>query len=149
MSEREFSIRNVVVCAPESGESVAEALCTALPNVARLEFARVTGAKEAQAQIARITAEILHRCLWGDWPPTHSPGRYAHPDHVADPSGRFDHLHCGKSVTPRVVGEFLGALGFNIGAGILFREGARAIIRIVPIWGNAVSGMIAGAGITR
>ena len=52
----------------------------------------------------------------------------------------------GKSVTARMVGEFLGALGLNIGAGILFREGARAIIRIVPVWGNAVSGMIAGAG---
>ena len=52
----------------------------------------------------------------------------------------------GKPVTARTFGEFLGALGLNIGAGILFREGARAIIRIVPVWGNAVSGMVAGAG---
>jgi uncharacterized protein (DUF697 family) len=52
----------------------------------------------------------------------------------------------GKPVGPRLFTEFLGALGINIGAGILFREGARAIIRIVPLWGNAVSGMVAGAG---
>ena len=52
----------------------------------------------------------------------------------------------GKPVTARTFGEFLGALGLNIGAGILFREGARAIIKIVPVWGNAVSGMVAGAG---
>ena len=29
---------------------------------------------------------------------------------------------------------------------MLFREGARALVKIVPLWGNAVSGFIAGAG---
>ena len=52
----------------------------------------------------------------------------------------------GKSASARTFGEFLGALGLNVGAGILFREGARQIIKIVPVWGNAVSGMVAGAG---
>jgi uncharacterized protein (DUF697 family) len=52
----------------------------------------------------------------------------------------------GKPVTARMFGEFLGALGLNIGAGILLREGARAIIKIIPVWGNAISGMVAGAG---
>ena len=46
----------------------------------------------------------------------------------------------------RLVMEFLGALGFNIGAGLAMREGARALLKIIPIWGNAVSGFIAGAG---
>jgi hypothetical protein len=50
--EREFSRRQVTICAPEAGESVAEAVAAVLPNIARLEFARLTGAKGAQAQIA-------------------------------------------------------------------------------------------------
>jgi uncharacterized protein (DUF697 family) len=52
----------------------------------------------------------------------------------------------GRPFSARLVAEFLGALGFNIGAGLVLREGARAIVRVVPIWGNAVSGFIAGAG---
>ena len=146
MSEREFSIRKVLVCAPEAGDSVPEALCEALPNVARLEFARVTGAKGAQAQIAgsllkSFTAVCgvigLQPIPLADMPVLTTLQTLL--------VGLIIYT-AGKSVTPRVVGEFLGALGLNIGAGILFREGARAIIRIVPVWGNAVSGMIAGAG---
>ena len=144
--EREFSVRRVSVCAPESGDSVAEAVCAALPNVARLEFARLTGAKEAQAQIAgsllnSFTAVCgvigLQPIPLADMPvlttlQTLMVGLIIYTT--------------GKPVTARMFGEFLGALGLNIGAGILFREGARAIIKIVPVWGNAVSGMVAGAG---
>ncbi len=46
----------------------------------------------------------------------------------------------------RLITEFLGALGFSFGAGLVFRESARALVKIVPIWGNAVSGLVAGAG---
>ena len=52
----------------------------------------------------------------------------------------------GRAFSMRLVLEFLGALGLNIGAGLAMREGARALLRIIPIWGNAVSGFIAGAG---
>jgi uncharacterized protein (DUF697 family) len=52
----------------------------------------------------------------------------------------------GRRMGPKVVTEFLGAVGVSVGAGMLFREAARALIRIVPIWGNAVSGVVAGAG---
>jgi uncharacterized protein (DUF697 family) len=144
--KREFSTHRVTVCAPESGDSVPEAICAALPHVARLEFARLSGAKEAQAQIAgsllkSFTAVCgvigLQPIPLADMPilttlQTLMVGLIIYTT--------------GKPVTARMFGEFLGALGLNIGAGILFREGARAIIKIVPVWGNAVSGMVAGAG---
>jgi uncharacterized protein (DUF697 family) len=145
-AEREFSTRLVTVCAPELGDSVTEVVCAALPNVARLEFARLTGAKEAQAQIAgsllkSFTAVCgvigLQPIPLADLPVLTTLQSFM--------VGLIIYT-TGKPVTARTFGEFLGALGLNIGAGILFRESARAIIRIVPVWGNAVSGMVAGAG---
>jgi uncharacterized protein (DUF697 family) len=52
----------------------------------------------------------------------------------------------GRPVTLKLVGEFLSALGLSVGAGFVFREAARVAVRIVPFWGNAVSGFVAGAG---
>jgi uncharacterized protein (DUF697 family) len=144
--KREFSTHRVTVCAPENGDSVPEAISAALPHVAKLEFARLSGAKGAQAQIASsllksFTAVCgvigLQPIPLADLPilttlQTLMVGLIIYTT--------------GKPVTARTFGEFLGALGLNIGAGILFREGARAIIKIVPVWGNAVSGMVAGAG---
>jgi uncharacterized protein (DUF697 family) len=52
----------------------------------------------------------------------------------------------GRPVGPRLVAEFLAALGINAAAGFAIRESARAVIRLVPFWGNAVSGFVAGAG---
>jgi uncharacterized protein (DUF697 family) len=50
----------------------------------------------------------------------------------------------GREITRKAIGEFLGALGMNIGAGLVFREGARAAIKVLPGFGSAISGAIAG-----
>jgi uncharacterized protein (DUF697 family) len=52
----------------------------------------------------------------------------------------------GRPVSPRLVAEFFAALGINAAVGFALREGARAAIRLVPFWGSAVSGFVAGAG---
>ena len=52
----------------------------------------------------------------------------------------------GRPRSLRAATEFVGALGANVGAGMLLREGARALLKFVPGWGNVVCGMIAGAG---
>jgi len=52
----------------------------------------------------------------------------------------------GRRASARLIAEFAGALGVNIGAGFVFREGARALLKIFPVWGNAISGIVAGAG---
>ena len=38
------------------------------------------------------------------------------------------------------------ALGANVGAGMLLREGTRGCLKFFPGWGNVVCGMVAGAG---
>jgi uncharacterized protein (DUF697 family) len=52
----------------------------------------------------------------------------------------------GRERSLRAATEFLGALGVNVGAGMLLREGARAILKFFPGWGNVVCGAVAGAG---
>ena len=42
--------------------------------------------------------------------------------------------------------EFVTALGVNVGAGMILREGARALLKFFPGWGNIVCGAVAGAG---
>lgn len=53
----------------------------------------------------------------------------------------------GRPLDKKAAGEFLGAMGANVGAGFLFREGARALIKFVfPGAGGMVSGAVAFAG---
>jgi uncharacterized protein (DUF697 family) len=50
----------------------------------------------------------------------------------------------GREFSRKAMAEFFGALGMNIGAGLVLREGARAAIRLLPGFGSAISGAIAG-----
>jgi uncharacterized protein (DUF697 family) len=133
-----------VLSAGDSG--TVEAICAALPLPAQLEFARLTNARRAQAHIAGSLLKSFSAVCGVIG---------VQPIPLADMPilttlqtlmvGMIIHT-TGRPFSARLVAEFLGALGFNIGAGLVLREGARAIVRVVPIWGNAVSGFIAGAG---
>jgi len=50
----------------------------------------------------------------------------------------------GREISRKAIGEFLSALGLNIGAGLVLREGARAAVKLLPGFGSAISGAIAG-----
>jgi len=52
----------------------------------------------------------------------------------------------GRERSLRAATEFIAALGANVGVGMLLREGARAMLKFFPGWGNVVCGMVAGAG---
>lgn len=52
----------------------------------------------------------------------------------------------GRKVGAKAAVEFLGALGVNVGAGMILREGSRALLKFFPIVGSMASGAIAGAG---
>ncbi len=123
-----------------------EILCAALPAPAQLEFARLTNARKAQAFIASSLLKSFSAVC----------GVIAlQPIPLADLPilatlqslmvGMIIHT-TGRPVTLKLVGEFLSALGLSVGAGFVFREAARAAVKIVPFWGNAVSGFVAGAG---
>ena len=52
----------------------------------------------------------------------------------------------GRELSLRSAAEFCAAMGTNISLGMIFRESARAAVKIVPGWGNAISGGVAAAG---
>ncbi len=52
----------------------------------------------------------------------------------------------GRELSLRSAAEFCAAMGTNIGLGMALRETARAAVKVVPGWGNAISGGVAAAG---
>ena len=125
---------------------VLAAICQALPLEARLEFARVSGEPSAQIEIAAmLTRSTTAICTaigaqpipFADFPVLTSL-QVAMVAGIVHATGREWSLRLGR--------DFLAALGVNLGAGFLLREGARAAVKLLPGWGNAISGAIAGAG---
>ncbi len=145
-ADREFATRKTLVFSFGDMEVFSEALCSALPNPAKLEFARLTGARRAQAHIAgsllKSFTAVCGVVALQPIPLADMPVLTALQTLMV---GLIIQT-TGRKAGPRLIGEFVGALGVNIGAGFLFREGARAIVKVVPFWGNAVSGFVAGAG---
>ncbi|WP_409305709.1 GTPase family protein [Peribacillus sp. SCS-155] len=50
-----------------------------------------------------------------------------------------------REVSTKAAGEFITALGVNVGVALVVREGVRAVVKLIPAAGNAVSGAVAGA----
>ena len=135
--------------APEferQGQTMMMAIARALPNEARIEIARISGDKEAQAEIAQLLVKSTTAICTAIG---------AQPIPLADlpilttlqlvmVSGIM--YLSGREKSLRAATEFVGALGANVGAGMLLRQGTRAILKFFPGWGNVVSGMVAGAG---
>jgi len=131
---------------PEDRELLGHAFCGYLPNSAKLEFARLMGARRAQAELARSLLNSFSAICGVVG---------TQPIPIADLPvlaslqtlmvGLIIYVS-GRKAGPRLIAEFLGAVGVNFGAGLLLREGARTVVRFVPGFGSAVSGFIAGGG---
>src|SRR5205823_6168745 len=52
----------------------------------------------------------------------------------------------GREMNMKLAGEWIAALGANIGIALALREGARAALKFIPVWGDVISGGIAAAG---
>jgi len=133
------------VCAVDDPHFL-ETLCAGLPAPARLEFARMTNARKAQAFIASSLLKSFSAvCGVIGLQPIPLADLPVLVTLQSLMVSMIIHT-TGRPVTLKLVGEFLGALGLSVGAGFVFREAARAAVKIVPFWGNAVSGFVAGAG---
>jgi uncharacterized protein (DUF697 family) len=117
-----------------------------LPNDARIEMARLSRSREAQAEIAQLLVKSTTAICTAIG---------AQPIPLADlpilttlqlvmVSGIM--YVSGRERSLRAATEFVGALGANVGAGMLLREGTRAVLKFFPGWGNVLCGMVAGAG---
>ena len=139
---------------PDAGKGFSEAersglgdrLCDYLPEDAQLEMARFLSARGAQARLAGTVLKSF--------------GAMAGVIGVQPiPLADFPVLLAlqmfmvsliiyvsGRDFSLRVAGEFAASLGIGFGAGLVFRETARAAVKILPVWGHVISGGVAGAG---
>jgi uncharacterized protein (DUF697 family) len=125
---------------------LAELMTRELPDDAQVEMARLFGAKEVQKDLSNrlIRAVTAISAAIGAQPipladfPILTTLQFMMVAGVMHISGR--------ELSLKAAGEFIGALGVNIGVGMAFREGARAAVKLLPGWGNAISGGVAAAG---
>jgi uncharacterized protein (DUF697 family) len=121
-------------------------LARELPNEARMEMIRISRDRAAQREVAQLLIKSATAV---------STAIGAQPIPLADlpiltslqlmmVSGIM--YVSGRERSLRAAAEFAGALGANVGAAMLLREGARAILKFFPGWGNVVCGLVAGSG---
>jgi uncharacterized protein (DUF697 family) len=126
--------------------SLLSLLTQQLPNPAKIEIIRISRDREAQQHIAQMliksTTAICTAIGAQPIPLADMPILTAL--QVMMVSGIM--YVSGRERSWRAATEFITALGANVGAGMLLREGARAILKFFPGWGNVVCGMVAGAG---
>ncbi len=131
---------------PGEIERLVELLGVELPPESQLEMARLSGNRVLQRQIAHVLIKSVTAICGAigvqpiplaDFPILSSlqAGLVAGIMHIS-----------GRAMSARLAGEFMAALGANFGAGIALREGTRAVLKFLPLWGNAISGAVAAAG---
>ncbi|HEY5035752.1 MAG TPA: hypothetical protein VII74_01325 [Chthoniobacterales bacterium] len=128
------------------GQTLGRILPAQLPNEARIEMVRLCGDRAARTEIAEMLVKSTSAICTAVG---------AQPIPLADMpilttlqlvmvSGIM--YVSGRERSMRAATEFVGALGANVGIGMVLREGTRAALKFFPGWGNIVCGMVAGAG---
>ncbi len=131
---------------PDKAQELMSILGRELPNAARIEMIRISRDRETQREVAQILVKSTTAIC---------AAIGAQPIPLADlpilttlqlvmVSGIM--YLSGRERSLRAATEFIGAIGANVGVGMLLREGTRAVLKFFPGWGNVVCGMVAGAG---
>jgi uncharacterized protein len=131
---------------PAEARRLISILARELPNEARMEMIRISRDRGAQREVAQLLIKSTTAVCTAIG---------AQPIPLADlpiltslqlmmVSGIM--YVSGRERSLRAAAEFAGALGANVGAAMLLREGARAILKFFPGWGNVVCGLVAGSG---
>lgn len=133
-----------------AGENVASPFLSMvarnMPNEARVEMARLASDRAIQGEVAQTLVKSTTAIC---------AAIGAQPIPLADlpilttlqlvmVSGIM--YISGRERSLRAATEFIAALGVNFGAGMILREGTRALLKFFPGWGNIVCGAVAGAG---
>ena len=121
-------------------------LAAELPNQAKIEMIRISRDRHAQLHVAQmlIKSTTAICAAVGAQPIPLADMPILTSLQVLMVSGIM--YISGREKSLRAATEFIAALGANVGAGMLLREGARAMLKFFPGWGNVVCGMVAGAG---
>jgi uncharacterized protein (DUF697 family) len=131
---------------PPEARRLMSILARELPNEARMEMIRISRDREAQREVAQLLIKSTTAVCTAIG---------AQPIPLADlpilTSLQLTMISgimyvSGRERSLRAAAEFSGALGASLGAAMLLREGARAILKFFPGWGNVVCGLVAGSG---
>jgi uncharacterized protein (DUF697 family) len=146
-SRQPLSDRMVGTVSLDGGfERLAELIALELPGEAQLEMARLSGNRAMQKQIAQVLIKsVTAICAAIGTQPIPLADFPILASLQATMVAGIMHI-AGREWSPKLAAEFLGALGANLGVGFALRETARAAAKFVPMWGNAISGAVAGAG---
>jgi uncharacterized protein (DUF697 family) len=144
----ELASRLIQVVEVSTGSAISfmSLLARSMPNEARVEMARIANDPAVQVEIAQTLVKSTTAIC---------AAIGAQPIPLADlpiltalqlvmVSGVM--YISGRERSLRAATEFVGALGVNVGAGMILREGTRALLKFFPGWGNVVCGAVAGAG---
>ena len=131
---------------PAESQRLMSTLACELPNETRMEIIRISRNREAQYEVAKLLIKSATAV---------SAAIGAQPIPLADLPiltslqltmvAGIMHVS-GRELSLRAAAEFVGALGANVGAAMLLREGTRVILKFLPGWGNVVCGLMAGTG---
>ena len=131
--------------------SLVNVLVAELPDEARLEMARLSGAREAQTKIAQTLVKSFSAAsgALGAQPIPLADLPFLLTFQLAMVAGII--YVSGRELSLKLATEFLGTMGINVGLGLVFREGARAAGRaaaklLLPGVGNAIGGLVAAGG---
>ncbi len=121
-------------------------LARELPNQARMEMIRISRNREAQHEVAQLLVKSTTAvcAAIGAQPIPLADLPILTSLQVMMISGIM--YVSGRERSLRAATQFVGALGANVGAAMLLREGTRAILKFFPGWGNVVCGLVAGSG---
>ena len=131
---------------PAETRRLMSVLAAELPNEAKIEMIRISRDRQAQLHVAQmlIKSTTAICAAIGAQPIPLADLPILTSLQVLMVSGIM--YISGREISLRAATEFIAALGANLGAGMLFREGARVMLKFFPGWGNVVCGMVAGAG---
>lgn len=129
-------------------DRLTELLVEELPQGADLAFARLARVRKFQKKIA---SNVVNLCCMACSTVGAAP--------LPLPAGDFPILTLiqvvmiviiayisGRELSIQTASEFFLALGVNVGAGLIFREVARGLVKLCPAYGNVISAGIAGTG---
>ena len=127
-------------------QSLISLLTHQLPNEAKIEMIRISRDREAQHHVAQVLVKSTTAICTaiGTQPIPLADMPILTTLQLVMVSGIM--YVAGRERSLRAATEFVAALGANVGVGMVLREGARAVLKFFPGWGNIVCGMVAGAG---
>ena len=131
---------------PAEARKLMSILPRELPNQARMEMIRISRDRKAQHEVAQLLVKSTSAicAAIGAQPIPLADLPILTSLQVMMISGIM--YVSGRERSLRAATQFVSAIGANVGAAMLLREGTRAILKFFPGWGNVVCGLVAGSG---